>query len=1033
MKEELLKQFQNPDSLHRSFPFWGWNGMLDKEELVNQVREMKAAGIGGFFIHSRDGLETEYLGEEWMECVKAVVEEAKALGMCVWLYDEDRFPAGTAGGRVPAGGDAYRCKGLCLEVMAQEEYARLYEQEIAKQSSLSDDEIGFVTAYAAVVEGDMIQSARRLTLQRSEAFAEGEVLLAVRLLVSAPSEWFNYETPPDNLNPDCTRRFIAETHEKYKQAVGQEFGKTIQGIFTDEPSIHDRHCYFGEKQAWIPWTFGYGAYFKELLGYDFLEVLPWFYFHGEKSPKARHDYWYSISKRFGESYFKVIGEWCEQNHLAFTGHFLQEDKMGLAVRVNGAVMPNYQYQHIPGIDMLGEQTGEYMTIKQCTSVARQLGKKNVLTETYGCTGWEFTFEGQKWMGDWQYVLGVNRRCQHMALYSLRGCRKRDYPPSFNYNTNWWNYNAQVEDYFARFAVAAEQGKAVADILLLHPVSTVWSRLGSSPYGNPSRKNERDIPGLNQFGDKFNQLIAELLQQHLDVDLGDEILMEQYGRAQDGAMKIGEMSYKAVVLPAGTKNLLESTWKLLYAYLEQGGKIYAIRAQEAMLQLVSGSSGTSQQEELLNSVTTHSGFIWVQGTKELVQALEHYRTISITNGQGEECREILYQLRKNEEGYFLMLANNHRKKGARVTVTLPFHAVPTEMDLLSGEMKVTQYFQNTGHGLELQVKLEPSGSAVYYLKPCQVKKVTLTQATGFSLDRPNVLPLDFCKYRMDGGEWSEEMEIWQAQQQVREALNMRQIHHNGLEQRYKWIDKPHPGDGHRVELLFTFEADEEIKEEGLMLAVEQLERFDVQVNGRKIPVERKGYLLDKSFETMAIDSLWAGRNEMILGCTYTNDMELENCYLAGDFGVTPDRQIQALPKELPLGDWTMHGLKHYCGSVTWKFRYESDGEAEQILLKLPECRAVCVEIQVNGQVQFLPWNNVSELEIGQWIRKGDNEVALKLVGSPRNMMGPFHLQEKPGKVNDAAFCPKPEKYNREYLLEPYGMMGCPEVIELSVDI
>ena len=67
-------------------------------------------------------------------------------------------------------------------------------------------------------------------------------------------------------------------------------------------------------------------------------------------------------------------------------HFLQEDKIGLCARVNGAVMPDYQYQQVPGIDMLCEQTNEYMTVKQCTSVANQLDKKWVLSETYGCTG-----------------------------------------------------------------------------------------------------------------------------------------------------------------------------------------------------------------------------------------------------------------------------------------------------------------------------------------------------------------------------------------------------------------------------------------------------------------------------------------------------------------------------------------------------------------------------------------------------------------------------------------------------------------------
>ena len=127
MRKELREKLRNPDAYYRSLPFWAWNGKLDPEELVRHVRLMQEAGVGGFFIHSRDGLETEYLGTEWMECVKAVVAEAKKLGMYAWLYDEDRWPSGTAGGRVPAGGDAYRCKGLTLEVLGTSEYSRLYE------------------------------------------------------------------------------------------------------------------------------------------------------------------------------------------------------------------------------------------------------------------------------------------------------------------------------------------------------------------------------------------------------------------------------------------------------------------------------------------------------------------------------------------------------------------------------------------------------------------------------------------------------------------------------------------------------------------------------------------------------------------------------------------------------------------------------------------------------------------------------------------------------------------------------------------
>ncbi|MBP3543196.1 MAG: hypothetical protein J6J86_03105, partial [Lachnospiraceae bacterium] len=598
MDKKLIEQFKKPSADKRSFPFWAWNSRMDKDEIRRQIREMKRAGVGGFFIHYRDGLETEYLSEEWMDCVKAAVEEAREQGLYAWLYDEDRFPSGTAGGRVTSCGDEYRCKGLTLEVLPSSAYAKLSKEEIETRlktqsetelqvssqnlTEFPDNRNGLLAVYRAAIDGDSIKEYKRLPLREDrasateETFAEDEVLLAVRLEVSAPCGWFNNEAPPDNLNPDCVKKFIEVTHERYKQVVGDEFGRTVPGIFTDEPSLHDRHSFFGEKKSWIPWTYGYGEYFKELAGYDFLELLPEFYFHGERSAKVRHDYWHSIAKRYGESYFKVIGEWCEENKLLFTGHFLQEDKLGLSTRVNGVIMPNYQYQQVPGIDMLCEQTGEYMTVKQCTSVAAQLGKKQVISETYGCTGWEFTFEGQKWMGDWQFVLGINRRCQHLALYSLRGCRKRDYPPSFNYNTTWWQQNKTVDDYFARLSVLLEQGEAVRNILLLHPVTTAWSRLGVNPYGNPIRRQERDVPALNVYGDKLNKLIEYLERAHLDCDLGDELLIGQYGSVRKEQFVIGRASYLAVVVPP-VDTLLASTCEKLLTYMNQGGLVYALNS------------------------------------------------------------------------------------------------------------------------------------------------------------------------------------------------------------------------------------------------------------------------------------------------------------------------------------------------------------------------------------------------------------------------------------------------------------------------
>ena len=79
-------------------PFWSWNNQIEREECKRQIRQMKEVGFGGFIIHARAGLKTEYLSEDWFSCVEACIEEAKKQDMCVWIYDEFGYPSGFVGG-----------------------------------------------------------------------------------------------------------------------------------------------------------------------------------------------------------------------------------------------------------------------------------------------------------------------------------------------------------------------------------------------------------------------------------------------------------------------------------------------------------------------------------------------------------------------------------------------------------------------------------------------------------------------------------------------------------------------------------------------------------------------------------------------------------------------------------------------------------------------------------------------------------------------------------------------------------------------
>ena len=85
---------------YRPIPFWSWNEKLEPNKLKEQIRWMEKNGMGGYFMHARAGLETEYLSDEWMDCIRACAEEGEKQGMNSWLYDENGWPSGFVGGKL---------------------------------------------------------------------------------------------------------------------------------------------------------------------------------------------------------------------------------------------------------------------------------------------------------------------------------------------------------------------------------------------------------------------------------------------------------------------------------------------------------------------------------------------------------------------------------------------------------------------------------------------------------------------------------------------------------------------------------------------------------------------------------------------------------------------------------------------------------------------------------------------------------------------------------------------------------------------
>ncbi|UQZ83677.1 hypothetical protein SK3146_02884 [Paenibacillus konkukensis] len=1027
----LKKAFPNPPAAYRSMPFWSWNDELREEELVRQIEDMNEQGMGGFFMHSRDGLETPYMGEQWMEAVKASVARAESLGMHAWLYDEDRWPSGSAGGTVPARGDEYRAKGLTVEV------------------TRGSFEPGgcMIALFKAVIDGMRLQRCERLPLHETPVLGDNETLLVFRIEVSAGSEWFNGEAPPDSMNEETVARFIESTYERYKDEVGEQFGKAIRGIFTDEPSVHDRHCRFTAGRGWLPWTYTFQPYFLKQRGYDITGLLPYLYFDGEHSSAARHDYWRTVTEKYSEAYSKQLGDWCERNRLEFTGHYLWESALGVATRVGGAIMPHYRYQHVPGIDMLCEQTDEYMTVKQCTSVANQYGRRFVISEMYGCAGWEFTFEGQKWMGDWQYALGVNLRSQHLAQYSIRGCRKRDYPPFFNYQTSWWKYNRIVEDYFARLGMILTEGKPIRDILVLHPATTAWSMLGTNPYGSPSRGKDRDIPAIDEYGYAFNDLLRHFARSHYDFDLGDETIMAEAGAVHGGKLHVNQAAYKLVVLPP-IRTMLRSTYELLLGYLDAGGKIIAMTPGAAMIEGRSSAEAAKLYE--------HSGVTIVSGKEEAVRALERHmpRPVSLRSAYGAEAPELLYMLKETDSYYSLFVVNNDRDRAVDVIVSTALTGRVERWDALNGrihevavsladgEMRFDAHFGPADSMLYIIYKEKPpaeawvggadaggalpsSGLAVATRQAGAALEQAFGPAFGFTRTMPNVLTLDTCRFRLGDTDWSaEEADVWAAQRQIREVLGMRPVHHNGMTQRYKWIHEPHPNDGAPAAFLLNFEV-ADVPAAGVDLVIEGARHYRIFLNGMEVSNSPTGWFVDRSMDRVPLGVLVRGMNELELRCLYRQALEVEDVYLIGDFAVSPDRRIVKEPLTLHAGDWCLQGYYHYNGSIVYHADYEHQPAAQRrFVLELGDCSAVIAEIRVNGRTAgHIPWKSADGVDVTSYLLPGSNRLEIEVMGSPRNMFGPFH-QALGGTPTTSCESFRKEGKDRtpQYLVHPYGLFG-----------
>ncbi len=1001
--DSLRQSFMDPAAIYRSAPFWSWNDRLEIPELERQIDEMAKQGMGGFFMHSRSGLLTPYMGEEWMQCIDACVEKARRLAVKAWLYDEDRWPSGFAGGKVP--GERKELSALNLMM-----------KEVASAADLPPAE----EVVAVFRAGGKSHDEWRM-IDYSQARSEkGPFKVFVRQW-HKPIPWLNDGTYPSLINPEAVDAFIESTYEPYRNRAGKDFGGVVPGIFTDEPTYSSNPW---GVEAKIPWLENLDEIFEKENGYSILPHLPKLFLNLPGHEKMRLDYWRTVSQLFARNFTRRIGDWCGRHGLMLTGHFLCEDYLASQVCYAGNVMAHYEWMQLPGVDHLGGNLNYLMTMKQVGSVANQLGKPRVLCEIYGGSGWDFSFEGQKWMGDWEYSLGVNLRCQHLSLYTLRGCRKRDFPPSIFFQQSWWEHYRMVEDYFGRLSLILSSGKYLPEILVIHPINSAFANYLPS-----------DSHALDELDGSFKSLSTWLCELHRTYDYGEEGIMQRHGRVENGRLIVGEMTYAAVIIPPSV-TLQQSTIEMLNALADEGGKVIALENSPTMIDC-------EESGELREFIRNKCGIVPLDKgavKKALDETME--QVVSVSDSSGEEISDIYMHRRQHGKSMILFLNNISREKSYDAVVRVKATGFVEEWGLISGNIEEMACESKDGW-TAMRLHFEPVGSHLVTIDASrkqgrkkaeeavsnEEKAAVLDGEWAFKRLDPNVLTLDFCRYRIGSGEWSPRMVVWKAQKEIREHFGLRVYLHNEGVSLWKMeelgIDRTEKPEQVSLEFMYTTEKPR-LK---TMLVVETPEIFEVILNGKKLEwrIEDTRMYIERCFRTIEVTGFQSkGGNTIVLSCEYNGTQELENIYVAGDFGVYERNGSYVLdeePGKLATGDWVSQGYPFYSGRMIYMKTFSISRKTGQYVLSFEGLRSIVTSVCINGKnAGRLAWKPYS-LDMTNVIKDGENELGIEVYTSLRNTLGPHHTPEDivTNIIGPLTYIDE-KNWRDSYILVPYGIMG-----------
>lgn len=547
-----------PDGFH---PFWFWNDRVTADGIVSQVAEMAAKGVKGFFIHSRQGLQTPYLSSQFLDLIEVAFSEARAHGLSIHLYDEYPYPSGAAGGATVQSDPAltgtrleattWRSDGgtvrhllqpgrllVCAAFPVQEDGV-----DWDRPVNLIDD-VGMLLTGASLHESGLgSYNDRRYFADVPTPVVEAvlpsgkwEICAVSQVVIAGHKYWGTF---PDMTEPRSVERFLELTHERYRSRLGDDLSGAAS-FFVDEVAPESsvsvvaemarRHP--GDKGAWM-------VALTHSTHPEHLAIL-------REVDEVR-------LAVFEVSFEARVSAWCALHRVRYAGEKPSIRLSQLSWMDVPGCEPGRTKAGAPRSDLL--RPAIRSNARATASAAYLYNKEGSLCECYHSLGWGATLQDAKLIAESLLALGTRWLVPHAFLYSTRGLRKYDAPPSFFHMPHW-----------VLFGVLAARVDAISAAL-----ATSWPDV-SVAVVEPSAS----LPDTSQLAcyEELQHRLVALGCDFLTVDL--DVLSETH-LVGDGA-SVRDVSLRAVMVPPG-RLPVPALERWLAAYESAGGLVLRLGGQE----------------------------------------------------------------------------------------------------------------------------------------------------------------------------------------------------------------------------------------------------------------------------------------------------------------------------------------------------------------------------------------------------------------------------------------------------------------------